>query len=231
MSNEGFFRRWSRLKSHPDSAQGEPRGPDHAATSPPASRRAVAAGAGTSLQRADERQALDLPPVAQTSPHPPFSPPSPDAAPRTLPTIDDIAALGPDSDFSAFVSQGVDKAVQRLAMKKLFSDPHFSILDGLDVYIDDYNKADPISAAMLASLEHSKSVFARMLNDETGTKAVPGDAPGAGAGPSVPAADGTPDSPTAGRKPDDPASGSDPDDPAAGGKPGGPQSPDQNNNT
>jgi hypothetical protein len=231
MSNEGFFRRWSRLKAHPDSAPGEPRGPDHAGASPAAPTRPLAAGAGPSLQRADELQALDLPAVAQTSPHPPFSPPSPDAAPRTLPTVADIAALGPDSDFSAFVSQGVDKTVQRLAMKKLFSDPHFSILDGLDVYIDDYNKADPISAAMLASLEHSKSVFARMLNDETGAKAAPGATPGADAGPSIPAAGNKPDSPTAGRKPDDPAAGSDPDDPAAGRKPGGPQSPDQNNDT
>ena len=29
-------------------------------------------------------------------------------------------------------------------MKKLFSDPHFNVMDGLDTYIDDYGKPDPI---------------------------------------------------------------------------------------
>jgi hypothetical protein len=213
MSNEGFFRRWSRLKSHADSAQGAPREPGNAGSGTPVQRRAAAAGAGTSLQRADELQAVDLPPVAQTSPHPPFAPPSPDAAPRALPTIEDVAALGPESDFSAFVSQGVDKTVQRLAMKKLFSDPHFSILDGLDVYIDDYNKSDPIPAAMLASLEHAKSVFSRMLDDESGAKALPGKAPDAAGEPKGPSADGKPDSGNIEGKPDSPNAGADPDDP------------------
>jgi hypothetical protein len=182
--------------------QGDPHAADNGASAP-AQRSAMAAGAGMSLQRADELQALELPPLAQTSPHPPFAPPAPDGAPRTLPTIEDVAALGPDSDFSAFVSQGVDKTVQRLAMKKLFSDPHFSILDGLDVYIDDYNKADPIPAAMLASLEHAKSVFSRLLDDETGK--TPGDpSTDAGGTSGDRPADGDPDNPAARRKPDDP---------------------------
>ncbi|MGZ5199050.1 MAG: DUF3306 domain-containing protein [Telluria sp.] len=189
MSNEGFLRRWSRLKSHADSAQGEaaPRVPGDAAPGPAAQPGAVAGGTGTSLQRADALQALDLPAVAQTSPHPPFAPPLSGAAPGKVPTIEDVAALGPDSDFSAFVSQGVDKTVQRLAMKKLFSDPHFSVLDGLDVYIDDYTKADPIPAAMLASLEHAKSIFSRLLDDEPGKKDTPdGDGPGADRKPGDP---------------------------------------------
>ena len=29
-------------------------------------------------------------------------------------------------------------------MKKLFSDPHFNVMDGLDTYIDDYGKPDPL---------------------------------------------------------------------------------------
>ena len=29
-------------------------------------------------------------------------------------------------------------------MKKLFADPHYNVMDGLDVYIDDYSKPDPI---------------------------------------------------------------------------------------
>jgi len=139
MSDEGFFSRWSRRK-----AKGEPDAP-----APPAAPR------------------LDLPPLAQTVQHPPVAPaPARDTPPRPLPTLEDVALLGADSDFSAFVTEGVDKAVQRLAMKKLFSDPHFHLVDGLDVYIDDFNTPDPVSAAMLASLDHARSLLARAMDDE-----------------------------------------------------------------
>jgi hypothetical protein len=155
MSEEGFLRRWSRMKAQ--TRQGETVAP--APSAPPD----------------------DLPAVAQAVPHPPVGPaPASPATPAQLPTLDDVAALTSDSDFSAFVSQGVDKTVQRLAMKKLFSDPHFRVMDGLDIYIDDYNIADPLPAAMLASLEHAKSVFAQFMNDDdkAGGKARPQDPPG-----------------------------------------------------
>jgi hypothetical protein len=87
--------------------------------------------------------------------------PAPVAAPEPerLPTMEDVAQLTSDSDFSAFVARGVDAAVRRTALKKLFADPHFSAMDGLDVYIDDYTKPSPVTEAMLASLEHAKQVF------------------------------------------------------------------------
>jgi hypothetical protein len=79
--------------------------------------------------------------------------------PQPLPTLDDVAQLTPDSDYSRFVAKGVDEKVKRSAMKKLFSDPHFNIMDGLDIYISDYSKPDPIPAAMLAALSHAKSLL------------------------------------------------------------------------
>jgi hypothetical protein len=87
-------------------------------------------------------------------------------ATRPQPTMDDVATLDADSDFSAFVARGVDQAVRRGALKKLFADPHFNTMDGLDVYIDDYTKPSPMSEAMLASLKHAKSVFMKMVEDE-----------------------------------------------------------------
>jgi len=80
-----------------------------------------------------------------------------------LPTMDDVARLTSDSDFSAFVARGVDAAVRRTALKKLFADPHFNAMDGLDVYIDDYTKPSPVSEAMLASLEHAKNALRRAV--------------------------------------------------------------------
>ena len=82
------------------------------------------------------------------------------AIPR--PTLADAAMLDAGSDYSAFVARGVDADVRRLAMKKLFADPHFNRIDGLDIFMGDYTLASPVSPAMLASLSHARSVFARI---------------------------------------------------------------------
>lgn len=110
------------------------------------------------------------PKPAPTELEPPLAPPpatatpaysSDDGAPPRLPTMGDVAGLGMDSDYSAFVARGVDKSVQRSALKKLFADPHFNIGDGLDLYMGDYNKPDPIPAAMMSALRHTQSFFAQ----------------------------------------------------------------------
>lgn len=61
-----------------------------------------------------------------------------------------------ESDFGAFMRAKIDEGVRRAALNKLFRDPRFNIMDGLDVYIDDYSKEDPIPAAMLAGLQHAR---------------------------------------------------------------------------
>lgn len=101
-------------------------------------------------------------PVA-AAPVPAEVPPAVAQAPVPLPTMDDVARLTGDSDFSAFVARGVDAAVRRTALKKLFADPHFNAMDGLDVYIDDYTKPSPVSEAMLASLAHAKNALRRAV--------------------------------------------------------------------
>jgi hypothetical protein len=75
------------------------------------------------------------------------------------PSLDDVAQLTPDSDFTPFVARGVDEHIRRSAMKKLFADPRFNVMDGLDVYIEDYHTFTPIPAAMLAALNHAKSLL------------------------------------------------------------------------
>lgn len=68
------------------------------------------------------------------------------------PTLQDAHALTPESDFTRFVKADVSPEVKNTAMKKLFSDPHFNVMDGLDVYIDDYGKPDPIPESMMKQL-------------------------------------------------------------------------------
>jgi hypothetical protein len=96
-----------------------------------------------------------------------------DAAPvpAALPPLE---SLGFDSDFRGFMAAKVDEGIRRAALKKLFSDPRFNVMDGLDVYIDDYSKEDPIAPAMLAQLEHARStLFSAQAEEEEQTPAEP----------------------------------------------------------
>jgi hypothetical protein len=76
--------------------------------------------------------------------------------PEAMPTLEDVLKLTKDSDFSAYVKPGIDPQVQQAAMQKLFSDPRYNIMDGLDIYIDDYSKPDPIPLDMLKKMNQSK---------------------------------------------------------------------------
>ena len=141
MAAEEFFARWAKKRQQPEAAD------------TPADTGAAATGQRDASQ------------VSQTGQSPQDQQVREDVPP--LPTMEDVARLTHDSDYSPFMAKGVDEAVKRSAMKKLFSDPHFNIMDGLDVYIEDFTKCEPITPAMLASLEHAKE----LLNPRAGTQA------------------------------------------------------------
>jgi uncharacterized protein DUF3306 len=73
-----------------------------------------------------------------------------------LPPIDSLSI---ESDFAPFFQPKVPEALRRAAVKKLFADPRFNVMDGLDVYIDDYSKADPIPPEMLKMLNHARDLI------------------------------------------------------------------------
>lgn len=131
----GFLSRWSQRK-----AQAR-RGP-------------VAESAPVPAAQAPEPAPAAAPPV----PPRPVSEAQPAPAAPPLPTLADVAQLHRDSDFSRFVVPGVDEGVKQAAMKKLFADPHFNVMDGLDTYIDDYGKPDPIGLAMLRQMAQAKAL-------------------------------------------------------------------------
>ena len=111
-------------------------------------------------------------PAAEVSiaPAPDLAIPAQPEANPPAPTLEQVEGLTTDSDFTPFVARGVDETVRRAAMKKLFADPHFNVMDGLDTYIDDYNKFEPLTPLMLAALNHAKDFIAREFaaeeNDE-----------------------------------------------------------------
>lgn len=85
----------------------------------------------------------------------------------TLEDVEKIDRFAPD--FSAFMKPDVDPAVQQAAMKKMFSDPHFNVMDGLDIYIDDYSKPDPIPMEMLKRMVQSDmlNIFRKDSDEKT----------------------------------------------------------------
>jgi hypothetical protein len=73
-------------------------------------------------------------------------------APASPPALPPVESLTIDSDFAPFFQPQVDESLKRQALKKLFADPRFNVMDGLDVYIDDYTKSDPIPPDVLERL-------------------------------------------------------------------------------
>ncbi len=68
------------------------------------------------------------------------------------PTLDDARALTTESDFKPFMAKNVSPEVKNAAMKKLFTDPHYNVMDMMDTYVDDYSKPDPIPESMLREM-------------------------------------------------------------------------------
>ena len=78
-----------------------------------------------------------------------------------LPTENDLQAVEQGGDIKAFMVDKVSKELKNKAFKALFSRPEFNVMDGLDIYIDDYNKFTPLSQADIAKMTFSKQLLSR----------------------------------------------------------------------
>ena len=95
-------------------------------------------------------------------------------APEPLPPI---SSLTPESDFTPFMKAEVDPQLKRDALKALFKDPRYNVMDGLDVYIDDYSKPDPLPEGWLEQMTQ----FARLGEYKPPVETPPESAPPSGA--------------------------------------------------
>ena len=162
---------------------------------------------GFSIKRWSQRKleaarAAEAPAAVPTVPPPPAAA-LPAAAPATAPApsaLPPVESLTFESDFGAFLQPKVDESLKRAALKKLFSDPHFNVMDGLDTYIDDYTKSDPLPPGMLERLVQGRRIFEQAAPDpavptdgETTTAPSSGAAPAALPATEAPAAEPAPD--------------------------------------
>lgn len=150
--DEGFLRRWSRLKreggkSAPEKAEARP-------GTPPAM-----GGEGGAAQAGDPGT----------------------LAPKDL-NLPDIDSLDKDSDFTAFLRKGVPERLQRLALRKLWqSDPVFSIIDGLDDYDDDFQTIMEEGTAAMQKARKAAKKLAAADDDQAEAPASEEPAPAASA--------------------------------------------------
>jgi uncharacterized protein DUF3306 len=180
VAEENFLRRWSRRKHERDAQErgdGAPPAPPEPAQAP--------AQPGT----------LPGPQAA--------APAAPTPIPAELPPVDSLDGLA--SDYEAFLNPAVDESLRRSALKKLFHDPHFNVMDGLDVYIDDYSKPDPVPESMLKELLARHRTFTERPEQDAATRAAPGAIADAGdAGAPAPEPRPAVEVPAAGQDPEPP---------------------------
>lgn len=77
------------------------------------------------------------------------------------PALPPMDQLTPESDFSPFMQPKVAQALRRVALKKLFSDPHFNVPDLNEAYSGDWTGGEPISEELLKTLNQARTVLYR----------------------------------------------------------------------
>ncbi|VTU24931.1 hypothetical protein H4CHR_01492 [Variovorax sp. PBS-H4] len=137
--SEGFFERWSRRKQRV--REGE--APEEA-------------------EKAPAEAAPVAPVVEAEAPHPDLPPK--EEGEMAPPTLADTEALNPESDFKPFLASNVAPEVKNAALKKLFADPHFNVMDGLDTYIDDYSVSTPVPESVLRQMASAK--FMKLFDEQ-----------------------------------------------------------------
>ena len=105
----------------------------------------------------------------------PVAAPADEVVATPVPALPPVEELTPESDFSAFMHPKVDAGLRRAALKKLFSDPHFNVMDGLDTYVEDYSQSDPLPPGMLAGLRQAQNIlaWAKETKEETAARFAP----------------------------------------------------------
>ncbi len=146
----GFLGRWARRKT--DALQGKPLDEPARATAPPWVKDGASPNTPLAVPAASTPAAADVAEQPE----------------KKLLSLDDVKLLTKDSDYKPFMTGDVGPEVRNAAMKKLFADPHFNVMDGLDIYIDDYSKPDPIPESMLRQMVGAK--FLNLFDEDDDAK-------------------------------------------------------------
>jgi hypothetical protein len=120
-----------------------------------------------SRKKAQARAGIDEEPAATQETQPEPRGETREAEPATAVELPDLDSLDQDSDYSAFMAQGVDESLRREALRKLFRSPKFNVGDGLTDYCGDFTQfeklGDIVTADMRFHLERAAKAAEKLL--------------------------------------------------------------------
>jgi hypothetical protein len=102
---------------------------------------------------------------------------------KPAPALPPVEKLTPESDFAPFMHPKVEDALRRVALKKLFRDPHFNTVDPFEPFSGDWNVGEPISQELLATLNQAQT---HLFGDQKDHAAQPAADDAAAAAPETP---------------------------------------------
>ena len=81
------------------------------------------------------------------------------AEPETpAPALPPVESVTPESDFAGFMHPKVRDELRRLALKKLFTDPHFNVPDPFEPFSGDWT-GEALAPDMLAKLNQARTLI------------------------------------------------------------------------
>ena len=128
---EGFLERWSRRKALSQKGEALPEPEDDATP-----------------------QGGDVPEAGAAADEAPEEQGGEGATPDAVPELPPLETLSEDSDYSAFMGEGVPADLKQEALRKLFHSPKFNIRDGLDDYDWDLSKPEPLGDIVTAEMRY-----------------------------------------------------------------------------
>ncbi|MCB1638167.1 MAG: DUF3306 domain-containing protein, partial [Thiothrix sp.] len=166
----GFLQRWSKLKHQAGQAQDNTSpatAPESPVTAPlraddvPDEADPASVAVVSSAEAVDPSASVKPEGVATvtTAPHPLQKGQQAAVQQKAFAELTDadmppLASLGDDSDYRLFMAPGVSAGLRNQALRRLFSQPHFNRLDGLDDYAGDYTTFEPLGALVTTDLKH-----------------------------------------------------------------------------
>jgi hypothetical protein len=99
------------------------------------------------------------------------------APPQELPPLESLTA---ESDFRAFMQPGVDDALRRTALRKMWQNPVYGVVDELDPFRADFAAFTPLGDIVTSDMKfHAERLLREQLEKAAESAESAGDGPGA----------------------------------------------------
>jgi len=145
--DEGFLQRWSRRKQ--SALRNDEVSEDEASQAPEANEEAVSA---ESLAADASSAELEAGSASEPEPEPPGD--------EDMPPLESIDESG---SVAAFLSPRVSEGLRRAALRRLFSQPKYNVVDMLDDYAEDYSKPVALGSVVTADMRYRAEQAAKRM--------------------------------------------------------------------